>query len=145
MPEDIIANPPIRLDWVSAWTKTTTFVPFQDEGSGKISVDTKDEEAQTKAKPSALTPALRDSIAFEIGSIPEALAIFASVQDRVCYVWSIVAASEPEIRKRIYEKEKVLIGRFGQLDFEFNVVASCGQDPRALIPDSTANLTFLRG
>jgi len=143
MPEDIIAHLPIRLDSVAAWTSTSTFVSFEHERSGRVEANTKNENA-TKAKSPILTPALRDSIAFEIGAVPEVLAVFASVQDRVCYVWTIVNASDQEIRKRIYGKEKVLIGRFGQLDFEFNVMPSCGQNPKALIPDSTANLTFLR-
>lgn len=98
-----------------------------------------------KVESPVLLPALRDSIGFEIGSISNVLAVFASIHENACYVWTVVDKSETEIRRQVYQKEKILINRFGRVDFEFNVVAAGGYDPKQLAKDSATTAAFLRG
>jgi hypothetical protein len=92
-----------------------------------------------------LTPVLRDSIGFEIGAgVPEVNAVFTSVENGTCYVWTIVAESSPAVRRTIYAKEKTLIERFDKLDFEFNIIAGRGHNPMQIISDRTLELAFRR-
>jgi hypothetical protein len=92
-----------------------------------------------------LTPALRDSVGFEIGAgVAEVNAVFTSVVNGACYVWTVVSEFTPRVRRTIYGKEKSLIDRFHDLSFEFNIVAARGQDPMSVIRDETLELAFLR-
>jgi hypothetical protein len=140
--EDIFVNSPVRLDRVSLWTPTAN-IRFQDDDRPEVSVETRFTERITAESPLFL-PALRDFIRFSFGSIPDVLAVFVSVHDRLCHVWTMVEKSSPETRKQVYEKEKVLIGQFNQVDFDFNVMASASQESQKLSPDPAATLTFMR-
>jgi hypothetical protein len=88
---------------------------------------------------------LKDSVAFALGySVPEVQAIFAQLNKRVLHVWCIVPGRDREVYRKIYAKEKEIIGQFGMIDFDFNVVSSNGRDPRELISDQDIQLAFRR-
>jgi hypothetical protein len=93
---------------------------------------------------STLTPSLKDSIAFGIGSVPDVEAVFTMRQEKVFYVWAIVSKSEPGVRKQIYAKEKELIKHFSAFDFDFTIIASKGRPPSSVISDPAAELAYIR-
>ena len=98
-------------------------------------------KSETRTMP---TLELKDSIAFGIGAIPDVEAVFTLRHDNVFYIWTVVDQSEPEIRSRIYEREKQIIDQYASLDFDFNIVASRGRKPQELIGDPAAELTYVR-
>lgn len=92
-----------------------------------------------------LSASLKDSIGVEIGAAaPEVAAVFAFVERNICHIWTVVTASVPEIRKRVYEREQSLIEKYADLEFDFNILASHGQDPKRVIVDPELELAYLR-
>ena len=43
---------------------------------------------------------------------------------------------EPEVRKRIYDREKAIIDEFSDFEFDFYIVARTGRDVKELISES---------
>jgi hypothetical protein len=95
---------------------------------------------------SMLCADLKDSVAFEIGySVPDVQAVFVSFKEnRVLHVWSVVPIYDRCVYRSIYAHEKTIIDQFEGVDFDFNVVASNGKDPRHLMSDPEVDLAFLR-
>jgi hypothetical protein len=95
---------------------------------------------------SMLCADLKDSVAFEIGySVPEVEAVFASFRDnRILHVWAVVPTYDRRVYRSIYAREKRIIEQFEGMEFDFNVVASNGKDPRHLISDSEVDLAYFR-
>jgi len=93
-----------------------------------------------------LCAGIKDSVAFEIGySVPEVEAVFAkNIDNRVMHVWAVVPTYDRRVYRSIYAREKKIIEQFGGVDFDFNVVASNGRQPRQLISDPEVDLTYLR-
>jgi hypothetical protein len=87
---------------------------------------------------------VQDSIATGIGSVPDVEAVFALRQDQGFRVWIVVRDSAPEVRRRIYEKEKRIIDDYSCFDFDFNIVASRGRDARTVVADPAAELAYSR-
>ena len=125
------------------WTPTSPAILVGSERTARATFYTgSSQEAKVEAM---LTPTLRDSIGLEIGAaVPEVEVVFSSVESGTCYVWTVVTESNPGVRRNIYVKEKSLIDRFPNLAFEFNIIASRGQDPMSVIGDPALELAFRR-
>jgi hypothetical protein len=93
-----------------------------------------------------LSAELKETVATGIGrAVPEVQAVFTKqVDGDVLHVWAVVPVRDRDVYRSIYAKEKELIGEFGDIDFDFNVVPSRGRDPRTLISDLGIELVFLR-
>lgn len=136
---------------------TTTYSDLEDTTSicsittnADVNADAKcristDRVRQTKVD-SMLDASLRDSVAFRIGfSVPEVQAVFTKLEEKnVLHVWAIVSENDRRVYRSVYAKEKEIIGMYGGVDFDFNVVPSHGRDPQGLISDPGIELAFLR-
>jgi hypothetical protein len=87
---------------------------------------------------------LKESVSFEIGSsVSEVQAVFVLLKDdRFLHVWAVVPEHDRSVYRKIYAKEKEIIRQFESVEFE--VVPSHGRDPRTMITDPDAQLTFIR-
>jgi hypothetical protein len=95
---------------------------------------------------SVLPADLRDSVALEIAhSVPEVQAVFVVFgENRTFHVWSVVPEYDRAIFRTIYAKEKQIINRFDDVEFDFNILPSHGRDPETLISDPQVQLAFIR-
>jgi hypothetical protein len=88
---------------------------------------------------------VRYEVAFQIGeSVSEVQALFTQLEGRILRVWTIVSERNDAVYRKIYAKEKELIGSFEGMEFEFNVIPSIGRDPKEIISDPAARLVFAR-
>lgn len=88
---------------------------------------------------------VRYEVAFQIGqSVTEVQALFTQLEGRILRVWTIVPERNDVIYRKIYAKEKELIGSFDGMEFEFNIMPSVGRDPKVVISDPAASLVFAR-
>jgi hypothetical protein len=112
----------------------------------KISVYTKSKLTTGNEKTTMLSADVKDSVAFQIGhSVPEVQAVFTTLKgNRLLHVWAVVPQYDRAVYRSIYAREKEIIGQFGALDFDFNVIPSNGRNPRDIISDPTVELAFLR-
>jgi len=107
---------------------------------------TSDKVTQSDSRDAMPKPAINDAVAFEIGSVPEVEAVYVQhdFANNVFYVWSVVPERDHELYERIYAKEKEIIGRFEQHEFDFNIVPSRGGDARTLICEDSVQLAYAR-
>lgn len=94
-----------------------------------------------------LSTDIKNTIAFEIGfAVPEVEAVFACLEqaNNVLHVWSVVPTRDRDVYRRIYSTERQLIAKFDYMGFDFNVIASCGRDPKTLINNPGVELSFAR-
>src|SRR5690242_1194347 len=127
----------------SVFLNTQNILLKSDQNEG-VHQDVRSDKTARSETRSMLAPGLRDYVAFCIGSVPEVEAVFTLHRGKVFYVWAVVAQSEPEIRKRIYAKEKEIIGLYDDFDFDFNIVPSRGQAVSSVISDPAVTLAFKR-
>jgi hypothetical protein len=116
---------------------TTTFQWFNGQASTEP-----ERSDSTEGFVPRFEPDLRDYIAFSLGAVPEVQAIFASQQGRVWHIWTVVSESTPEVRKRLYDKEKMILGHFDGATFDFNIIASRERDPIRLVADPSARIVY---
>jgi hypothetical protein len=84
---------------------------------------------------------LKDAGAFMIGSVPEVQAVFALLENnRLLHVWTVVPEHDSSVYRKIYAKEKEIIGQFEWIDFDFNVVPSRGKDPGSILSGNMMKL-----
>src|SRR5947207_3742628 len=66
-----------------------------------------------------ITTSLNEFIAFELSLVREVEYVYTAYRNAVFYVWIVVDQFEPEVRKRIYDREKAIIDEFSDFEFDF--------------------------
>ena len=87
---------------------------------------------------------LQTTIAKKIAEVPEVEYIYCERQDRAYLVWVIINQLDPSARHRIYEKQRELIGRFRDENFDFYVVARLDKPPELVVNQTSMELIFSR-
>jgi hypothetical protein len=67
--------------------------------------------------------ALIAALVEHLSRIPEVEGIYLLREDAAFGVWTIIKAFDRQVRRRIYEREAVLIDSFPRTPFDFHVVA----------------------
>lgn len=123
-------------------TSEFSFVPVQKATGNALLVFLRTEVTKVMG---LQTVSLREFLAHEMSLVKEVEAVLTAREGNVLHVCTVVNESSPEIRVRIFERERSIIDEFDSLEFDFNVIARHGRDLQAVADDSALDLTFSRG
>lgn len=87
---------------------------------------------------------LRDFISGELAAVQEVEAVLTSREGKVFYVCTVVNESAPEIRRKIYEREQLIIDEFSDYEFDFDIISRHGRDMASFIGASDLEPMFQR-
>ena len=79
----------------------------------------------------------------QVSCIPEVEYIFLLEEDTAFGIWTIIDVLDRDVRRRIYEKEAMLIDAFPGIPFDFHVVARENRNVEVVAP-SGGTLIFSR-
>ena len=80
----------------------------------------------------------------QLAHVEEVAAVVVATEGKVLRVCIVVKQSSPEIRRRVFERERVVIEDFPEYEFEFDIVTLRDLDIRSLADDPNLELAFVR-
>lgn len=126
-------------DSVSQWHKTRFKVPGHNQKGSTVPTTNKGVcfRSSRSTPPIAMpTSRVNEFIGFELGLVPEVEYVFAALRGDVFYVWVVVNEFTPEVRQRIYERERAVIDEFSDFEFDFYIIARMNREITELISDA---------
>lgn len=87
---------------------------------------------------------LKEFVSGEFSEIPEIETVFTAHEGNVFRVWAVVNDSTPEIRLRIYEREKTVIDEFPEYDFNFEIITWRNRDFAPIVSEPGTEVAFQR-
>ncbi len=76
------------------------------------------------------------ALAQDLASIPQVHHVLADWAESSLLIWVTVDNPEPDVRRRIYEKELDLITNFPEVNFDFNLIPTMGRQVAEIITDA---------
>jgi hypothetical protein len=70
---------------------------------------------------------LQTYIARKLSEVPEVESIYCLRNELTYFVWVVIGEYDPEVRRRIYVKQKEVVRVFHEEEFDFYVIARKGQ------------------
>jgi hypothetical protein len=86
----------------------------------------------------------KNRLAFDLATIPEVEAVYASEYSKMVFVWTVVKERSSELYHRIYGIEQTVIEDNPSVAFDFTIMPANGHCPGLLVKDPLAKLVYLR-
>ncbi|MGO9230156.1 MAG: hypothetical protein ACLQKA_13245 [Bryobacteraceae bacterium] len=75
---------------------------------------------------------LETALSRDLANVPEVRHVLTEWADRSLLIWIAIDNPEPNVRRRIYQKEMGIMTGFPEIEFDFNLIPSMGRRPEDL-------------
>jgi hypothetical protein len=122
-------------------TSQFTFVPVMMGTGNVLPVFLRTEVSEVMG---LQTVSLKEFLGYEMSLVKEVEAVLTAREGNVFHICTVVNDSSPEVRARVFERERSIIDEFAECEFDFNVIARQGRDILSLVENPGLELTFMR-